>query len=213
MPNTIKATLQPRKKPIQQRSSAMVEAILEATIQVLLAEGKERLTTTRVAYRAGVSVGTLYQYFPNKSALLQAALKRHLEGVRAVIEQVSKENCSQPILEMATALILAFLAAKLRDVKESAALYAVSSDVDGMTIAKAMGIRSCHAIAEMFATAPEGLTKDAELIATVITAAMSGIARRLLESKSPERHLPALREELLILVHAYLRTCTAAPLE
>jgi AcrR family transcriptional regulator len=58
-----------------------VNAILDATIQVLLKLGKERLTTTRVALRAGVSVGTLYQYFPNKSALLQAALKRHLDEV------------------------------------------------------------------------------------------------------------------------------------
>ena len=65
-----------------------MDAILEATIQVLLSVGKERLTTTRVASRAGVSVGTLYQYFPNKSALLQAALKRHLDEVTDAVELV-----------------------------------------------------------------------------------------------------------------------------
>ena len=77
---------------MQARSAASVDAILEATIQVLLGVGKERLTTTGVAMRAGVSVGTLYQYFPNKSALLQAALKRHLEEVTDAIELVCKEQ-------------------------------------------------------------------------------------------------------------------------
>ena len=75
MPQRSQVVLEPRKSPVQARSAASVDAILEATIQVLLDDGKERLTTTRVALRAGVSVGTLYQYFPNKSALLQAALE------------------------------------------------------------------------------------------------------------------------------------------
>jgi AcrR family transcriptional regulator len=80
--------LQPRKLPVQARSTASVDAILDATIQVLLNVGKERLTTTRVALRAGVSVGTLYQYFPNKSALLQAALRRHKDAVTEAVERV-----------------------------------------------------------------------------------------------------------------------------
>src|ERR1700722_7332233 len=84
--------LEPRKSPVQARSAASVDAILEATIQVLLSVGKERLTTTSVALRAGVSVGTLYQYFPNKSALLQAALKRHLAEVTEAVEVVCKEQ-------------------------------------------------------------------------------------------------------------------------
>ncbi len=83
-----RALLEPRKTPVQARSTASVDAILEATIQVLLDVGKERLTTTKVALRAGVSVGTLYQYFPNKSALLQAVLERHLREVAEVVECV-----------------------------------------------------------------------------------------------------------------------------
>lgn len=70
------ATLsEPRKSPVQAHSVASVDAVLKATVQVLLQVGKETLTTTRVATRAGVSVGTLYQYFPNKSALLRSALR------------------------------------------------------------------------------------------------------------------------------------------
>ena len=85
MPQRSQALLEPRKSPVQARSAASVDAILEATIQVLLSVGKEQLTTTRVASRAGVSVGTLYQYFPNKSALLKASLRRHLNGVTEAI--------------------------------------------------------------------------------------------------------------------------------
>ena len=54
---------------------------MQATIQVLLKDGKPRLTTTRIAQRAGVSVGTLYQYFPNKTSLLRALLQQHLDNV------------------------------------------------------------------------------------------------------------------------------------
>lgn len=69
-------------------------AILDATIQVLLRVGKERLTTSKVALRAGVSVGTLYQYFPNKAALLKAALKRHLDAVTQAVEQACREQAA-----------------------------------------------------------------------------------------------------------------------
>jgi AcrR family transcriptional regulator len=123
--------LEPRKSPVQARSAASVEAILEATIQVLLHEGKERLTTTRVASRAGVSVGTLYQYFPNKSALLQAALKRHLDEITGAVERVCREQKGKTLAVMVTSLISAFLEAKMRNAKASVALYAVSSDLDG----------------------------------------------------------------------------------
>src|SRR5262245_4205990 len=109
--------VEPRKSPVQARSTASVDAILAATIQVLLSIGKERLTTTRVAARAGVSVGTLYQYFPNKSALLQAALKRHLDEVTGIVERVCRAQTGKTAPDMAAALITAFLNAKMRDAK------------------------------------------------------------------------------------------------
>ncbi|NYG42884.1 AcrR family transcriptional regulator [Bradyrhizobium sp. IAR9] len=59
-----------RKQPQQARSSELVAAILDAAVQVLTKEGAQRFTTARVAERAGVSVGSLYQYFPNKAAIL-----------------------------------------------------------------------------------------------------------------------------------------------
>jgi AcrR family transcriptional regulator len=212
LPKTITIALHPRKTPVQARSATSVEAILEATIQILLTVGKERLTTTRVAARAGVSVGTLYQYFPNKSALLQACLKRHMDEVCQAVEQVCMQHRSDGLLEMATALVVAYLAAKMRDVKATAALYAVSSDVDGAAVVKVVSARVHRALAGMFSTAREGLTKDPEVVASVVLAALNGIARRVLEARSPEREVEPLREELTVLVHAYLRTCTASPL-
>jgi AcrR family transcriptional regulator len=207
LPTLSQPVLKPRKTPIQARSNASVDAILQATLQVLTSVGKERLTTTRVALRAGVSVGTLYQYFPNKSALLQAALRRHMDQVRGAIEQVCSEHQSESLIDMGTALIFAYLAAKMQNVKASAALYAVSSDVDGATIAKAAGQRSRRAIVDLFATAKEPLAKDPEIIATAVVSALNGFSRSLLESKSPELQLESMRDELTILVHAYLRTC------
>ncbi|HSY37593.1 MAG TPA: TetR/AcrR family transcriptional regulator [Acidobacteriaceae bacterium] len=207
MPTATTPTLKPRKTPIQARSNASVDAILQATLQVLTAVGKERLTTTRVAARAGVSVGTLYQYFPNKSALLQACLRVHMDNVRSAIETVCAQHQGNSLLDMGTALIFAYLAAKMQSVKASAALYAVSSDIDGAAIAQAAGQRSRRAIVTLFATAHEPLTKDPELIATAVVSALNGFSRSLLESKSPESQLDPLRNELIILVHAYLRTC------
>jgi AcrR family transcriptional regulator len=128
LPQRSELLLEPRKSPVQARSAASVDAILEATIQVLLNVGKERLTTTRVTMRAGVSVGTLYQYFPNKSALLQGALKRHLAVVTEAVELVCKEQQGRTLREMVTALITAFLDAKMRDARTSVALCSVSSD-------------------------------------------------------------------------------------
>ncbi|SEG33842.1 transcriptional regulator, TetR family [Bryocella elongata] len=207
MTTATQTTLQPRKKPLQARSAATVEAILEATIQVLVAVGKERLTTTLVAQRAGVSVGTLYQYFPNKTSLLQAALKSHMTEVSESINRTCTEHRGQPLLAMGTALLDAYLAAKMKSVQASASLYAVSSDIDGAAIAKAAGLRSLRRVSELFATAREGLNKDPEIVASMVIAAFNGTSRRLLESKSPEKQFATLRNELDVMVQAYLATC------
>ena len=209
MNQTATIAFQPRKSPVQARSAASVEAMLEATIQVLLQVGKEQLTTTRVAARAGVSVGTLYQYFPNKSALLQAILRRHLDGVCSAIEDVCEQQKGQPLEQMASALMTAFLAAKMLDAKTSAALYSVSSDVDGARIAQQMGARSHAAVAKMLDSAAEPLTTDTRLVATMLYGVMVGVSRRVLESSAPQKQLEAVRQELVFLACAYLRACAA----
>src|SRR5690348_17236365 len=92
------SALNARKAPQQARSAATIEAIFEATIQVLLDEGAARLTTTRVAERAGVSVGTMYQYFPHKQSLLHAVLARHLEEVTLTVEAACHRASGRPLI-------------------------------------------------------------------------------------------------------------------
>ncbi len=209
MPVTSRVLLEPRKSPVQARSTASVDAILHATIQVLLRVGKERLTTTRVAFRAGVSVGTLYQYFPNKNALLQAALKRHLYEVTEVVEQVCLEQNGNSLEQMGKALVTSFLKAKMSDVKTSAALHSVSSDVDGAKIVRQIGVRVNKAIVEMLASAREPLNKDPQLVASMLQSAITGVTRRLLESAAPEKEFDILQQELIFFVCAYLEACSA----
>ena len=204
-----KVVLEPRKSPVQARSTASVDAILEATVQVLLQVGKDRLTTTRVALRAGVSVGTVYQYFPNKSALLQAALRRHLDAVTGAIEIVCAEQRGKTLREMATALINAFLAAKMKDSKTSVALYSVSSDVDGAKIVQQTGVRSNEAIVGMLASSCEPLMTEPPLVASMLQGMMVGVSRRMLESGAPEKQFDRLREELVFVACAYLEACSA----
>lgn len=205
MAKRLESALEPRKSPVQARSAASVEAILKATIQVLIAAGKERLTTTRVAIRAGVSVGTLYQYFPNKRALLRAALRRHLDEVSSAIETVCRQQNGSTLEQMAAALITAFLEAKMRKANISAALYSVSSDVEGANISREMRRRAHRAIVEMLTTASDPLTTDPKLVASMLEAAMAGLSRRLLESAAPEKEYPQLRDELVFLARAYLQ--------
>ena len=195
--------LDPRKSPVQARSTASVDAILKATIQVLLKVGKERLTTTLVAARAGVSVGTLYQYFPNKSALLKAVLKRHMTQVVEAVERTGRAQQGRPTQEMVAALVSAFLEAKMQEVKTSVALYSVSSDVDGAKVVRETAMDMNRAIVAMLETAPERIA-DVELVASVLQGAMAGVSRRLLESEEPERQFEAMRAELVVLARSYV---------
>jgi AcrR family transcriptional regulator len=71
----------PRKKPTQERSVAMVEALLEAAARVFVEHGYAKATTNRIAAAAGVSVGSLYQYFPSKDAIAVELLRRYREGL------------------------------------------------------------------------------------------------------------------------------------
>lgn len=121
--------LSPRKSPSQERAKETVEALQEAALQVLQKEGFTKLTTTRVAARAGVSVGTLYQYFPNKAALGRALILRYLRGMGSAITEAAQ--LPGPPLEQLCNVARAFIAYKTRYFADSLALRSVSAEVRG----------------------------------------------------------------------------------
>src|SRR5262249_32018438 len=87
-----KRRLSPRKTARQQRSRATVEALLEATTDILSREGYAKLTTNRIAERAGVNIASLYQYFPGKEAIVAELRRRHGADQRAALRQVLAEH-------------------------------------------------------------------------------------------------------------------------
>jgi AcrR family transcriptional regulator len=171
--------------------------------------GKDQLTTTRVADRAGVSVGTLYQYFPNKSSLLQAVLRRHLLEVTEAVERVSLEQHGHTPHCMATALIHAFLHAKMSNASASAALYAVSSELDSASILREMQLRNDVAIVAMFRSAQPPLTADPTLVASVVQGALAGVSRRILDQGAIPAQIETHRQHLIHMLCAYLNHATA----
>ena len=92
-----RARTSPRKKPRQQRSQATVDAILDATARVLCTTGYDRASTNRIAMAAGVSVGSLYQYFPSKEALVAALVERHVAQMMALVKGKLAEVATAPL--------------------------------------------------------------------------------------------------------------------
>ncbi|CAN5558292.1 TetR/AcrR family transcriptional regulator [soil metagenome] len=103
----------PRKSASQKRSQATVETLLDATARVLTREGYDRASTNRIAATAGVSVGSLYQYFPNKEALVATLVARHnremLQLLRDALEKVASLDLVTAMRELVRATVDAHL--------------------------------------------------------------------------------------------------------
>jgi AcrR family transcriptional regulator len=102
---TTKAHTNPRKRASQERSRLTVEALLEATARILMKEGYDRASTNRIADAAGVSIGSLYQYFPSKEALVAAVIDRHTQGMMEVVRDALLKMAMRPIEEAARELV------------------------------------------------------------------------------------------------------------
>jgi AcrR family transcriptional regulator len=201
--------LEPRKTPIQARSAVTVDAISEAAIQVLLSHGAERFTTTRVAARAGVSVGTLYQYYPNKQSLLFAVLELHLNHVAATVQAACERACHKPLAQMMREMVEAFVDAKMERADISVALYRVSADVGGPALIKRFSQRTRKAIEAMLQTAPDAKSPPETLAIDIMLAAVAGVMRSLLETRPAPATVRRLREQLVLLCQSYMTTATA----
>ena len=87
----------PRKRASQERSRATVDALIEATARILVRDGFDRASTNRIAEAAGVSVGSLYQYYPGKEALVAAVIERHNAELMKVVRDALAEVADQPV--------------------------------------------------------------------------------------------------------------------
>jgi AcrR family transcriptional regulator len=90
-------TTSPRKHASQDRSRATVDALIEATARILVREGFDKASTNRIASEAGVSVGSLYQYYPGKEALVAAVIERHNRDLMKIVLDAFAEIEAQPI--------------------------------------------------------------------------------------------------------------------
>ena len=97
--------VKPRKDASQERSRATVDALVEATARILVREGFDKASTNRIAEVAGVSVGSLYQYFPGKEALVAAVIERHQEEIARTVRRELAEVMDAPLEEAVRQLV------------------------------------------------------------------------------------------------------------
>ncbi|MDN3224099.1 TetR family transcriptional regulator [Pseudomonas nunensis] len=110
-----------RKQPRQARSTELVAAILQAATQVLAKEGAARFTTARVAEKAGVSIGSVYQYFPNKAAILFRLQSDEWQQTTQMLRGIL-EDAGKPPLERLRALVHAFICSECEEAQMRVAL-------------------------------------------------------------------------------------------
>ena len=107
----------PRKEASQERSRATVDALVEATARILVREGFDKASTNRIAEVAGVSVGSLYQYFPSKEALVAAVIERHRQEIMQVVRGELAEAANQPMEQGVRTLVAVAVKAHRLDPK------------------------------------------------------------------------------------------------
>ena len=206
MTTSAKRASVPRKVPVQARAAETVEAICEAAIQLLLKSGPAQLTTIRIAKRAGVSVGTYYQYFPNKEALLLTLLGQHLRRVTKAVELSCHASHGQPLRTMVATLLEAYLQAQLKHRDAARALYRMAPDLAaGATLSRERRL-VVTAIADMLRTSPDLPEGDLDLIAFTFFGAIAGATRAVLETSVGSRLIVGWEKHLERLGQAYLES-------
>jgi AcrR family transcriptional regulator len=198
-------SLSPRKKPQQRRSQVTIDAIFEATIQVLLAGGLDKITTIQIANRAGVSVGSLYQYFPNKSALLAAVVRRHIGEVVDATIVACKSAHGKSIGEMCATMMDAFVTTKARRPDVSRALYLPTALVNADAIVKEESARCAQAVHDMLITASDANFAQAREVSGVLVASLVGPTRAAIEGHGDRGAFEGLKRHLTALGVGYLK--------
>lgn len=197
-------SLTPRKRPRQARAAVTVDAIFEASIQVLLSHGAHRLTTTRVAERAGVSVGTMYQYFPHKQALIYALNERYLEALAGKIETTCRAQHGARTGEMVEALIDTYWRAKTERSDVTRALYRSVAEMDNAALVESFARRVDAATTTMLASASDRTLDDLEGINLTLVTVIFGTVRNAFERNLPAAKARELQRQLVKMCRAYL---------
>lgn len=201
--------LKARKTPRQARAAATLDAIFEAAIQLLVADDPHRLTTTRVAERAGVSVGTMYQYFPHKQALLYALNERYLDVLSEKIEATCLTHRGSPLEVMIDALIETYWSAKTERADVTRALYRTAVELDNEALIESFAARADAATLGMFATASDWRGDDLTDVNLTLVTVIFGTVRNAFERNLPAAAIEALRGQLLLMCRAYLAVIAA----
>lgn len=197
--------LSPRKRPRQARAAVTLDAIFEATIQVLIADGPRRLTTTRVAERAGVSVGTMYQYFPHKQALFYALNERYLDIVAEKVEATCRAQRGGFVQGMVEALVATYWQAKTERVEVTQALYRSVVELDNEAMIEAFARRVDTATEAMFASAADAAFADLNTVVLTLLTSIFGTVRSVFERNLPIEEADAVLRQLVLMCVAYLQ--------
>lgn len=187
-----------------------IDTIFEATIQVLLANGLDKVTTVQIAERAGVSVGSLYQYFPNKNALLAAVVKRHVGQVVDATVDACKSVHGKTIGEMCATMMAAFVDAKTRRPEVSRALYTPSAAVNADAIVKEEAGRCAQAVHDMLMTASDAKFAQPREVSGMLIASIVGPTRAIIEAGGNRGTFESLKVHLTALSVGYLKEVSIA---
>ncbi len=216
MTRTPRSRERPRKQPIQRRSRVTVDAILGATARILIESGHASLTTNRVAAKAGVSIGTLYEWFPSKEALVSAIVERHLARAEEVLVRLATD-----LAPIARRLTPRDLGARLAEAmvtlhEDEPRLHRVLTEEiphTASTRARVRGLeeRMTSALAALIAAHPSARVRDATLAARLVVTVLEAATHRWATDGGGRLVArDALVDELALLVGAYLRAAPAA---
>ena len=187
---------QPRKLPRQSRAAHTIEALLEAAVQIVTADGPRALTTTRVAKRSGFAVGTIYQYFANKDELMGAMVRRHVDHVVCFLEIACRDAQGERPEAMIDALANAFIAANAERLRELHAIHAVWAKIGRAALLYEGSARLHHATLEMISSVNEMCAEPQEMISHALASILIGMLHALFEGGMDEALMAVTREQL-----------------
>jgi AcrR family transcriptional regulator len=198
------AQISSRKQPRQARSAELVVAVLQAASQVLAEEGAARFTTARVAEKAGVSVGSLYQYFPNKAAILFRLQSDEWRQTSEML-RVILEDAQRPPPERLRALVHAFLRSECEEAAMRVALNDAAPLYRDAPEAQAARVSGTRTVEAFMREALPGATEATRVLAgDLITTTLSQVGKRFSETPRTPAEIAAYADAMADMFCAYL---------